>query len=1083
MPIKTFISYSHDNPAHSARVLDLAQRLLDHGVDVVLDQFETRPPSGWPRWCEEQLRPECADFVLVVCTPTYLDRVEGKVPADEGRGVYWEGSVLYSYLYDEKANRRFIPILLEGHDESSVPRPLKTTTHYRLAAFDLQDAGYRALYRELTAQPAVVKRELGTVVTLGPETSPAIQIQPAVAHREPRTDFFLPHGLSQLKTYGGGFAGRGAELAALDAAWAGGEARVFVLHAEGGAGKTRLLVKWLGSLRDAGWPDAGGVFVHSFYSQGSDERRNASSELFFQQALAYFGFPGEPPTDPARKAEELARLIRARHGLLVLDGLEPLQHPPAFNQGRLKDPAMGHLLMALAGATAAREPALCVITSRQPITELAPHQGKAIVQRPLDRLDTAAGIALLREFHVRGTEEELARAVADYHGHAYSLMLLGSYLKEATDDHHIRRRSEIPLLEEDRERGGHAGRLFRAYVNHLGEDSPEVALLRLLGFFDRAAERKLLVVLGAIHGASAQTSETRVLNRLKDLHLIAFDGPDDPIDAHPLLREWFAAALERESPEAWRAGHQRLFEHLIATTPQRPDTLEGLDPLYQAVAHGCKAGLHEKACADVYRDRILRGTGDDGFYSQRKLGAMGADLGAVANFFVDSSWRQPAPSLAPADRAWLLNEVAVLLRALGRLEEALVPMGVSMDMNVEWEEWKNAATSASNLSQLQLTLGRIERAVEDGGQAVQFADRSGDEFQRITKRTTHGDALHQAGDRGEALALFQAAEAMQEERQPEYPRLYSLQGFQYCDLLLSGMDGGAERAAWRVWLGGVWYRRVSSASEDLPSLGPGIPGGMTEVAEREAADPDNATPVIPPGIGGTQGWQKNRFHDPDGMVRAVGEGIAACDRVTARASGAQRAWREIFSNDPPVLDIALDHLTLARAGLYRGLLAGDLGLGAREPSDPPRSAALADIEAQLTAAVENLRKAGRSDYLPRGLLTRAWYRALTNDPGGARADLAEAGRIAADGPMPLFEMDILLTRARLFGGREGAGMGDGGKDGAGNNANDNQYPWGSVTEDLQAARRLMEEHGYGRRKGELADAEEILLGGVGAAGP
>ena len=42
------------------------------------------------------------------------------------------------------------------------------------------------------------------------------------------------------------------------------------------------------------------------------------------------------------------------------------------------------------------------------------------------------------------------------------------------------------------------------------------------------------------------------------------------------------------------------------------------------------------------------------------------------------------------------------------------------------------------------------------------------------------------------MARFAEAEALQAERQPEYPLLYSLQGFQYCDLLLAG----AERAAW-----------------------------------------------------------------------------------------------------------------------------------------------------------------------------------------------------------------------------------------------------------------------------------------------
>ena len=52
-------------------------------------------------------------------------------------------------------------------------------------------------------------------------------------------------------------------------------------------------------------------------------------------------------------------------------------------------------------------------------------------------------------------------------------------------------------------------------------------------------------------------------------------------------------------------------------------------------------------------------------------------------------------------------------------------------------------------------------------------------------RTTHADALHQAGDTAAALALFREAEQLQQERQPAYPRLYSLQGFRYCDLLLA----------------------------------------------------------------------------------------------------------------------------------------------------------------------------------------------------------------------------------------------------------------------------------------------------------
>ena len=38
-----------------------------------------------------------------------------------------------------------------------------------------------------------------------------------------------------------------------------------------------------------------------------------------------------------------------------------------------------------------------------------------------------------------------------------------------------------------------------------------------------------------------------------------------------------------------------------------------------------------------------------------------------------------------------------------------------------------------------------------------------------------------------------------------------------------------------------------------------------------------------------------------------------------------------------------------------------------------------------------------------------------------------------------------------------------------------KYPWQSPQHDLAEARRLIEKHGYGRRKEELEDAEAALL--------
>ncbi|HEV7784130.1 MAG TPA: hypothetical protein VGQ28_02270, partial [Thermoanaerobaculia bacterium] len=154
------------------------------------------------------------------------------------------------------------------------------------------------------------------------------------------------------------------------------------------------------------------------------------------------------------------------------------------------------------------------------------------------------------------------------------------------------------------------------------------------------------------------------------------------------------------------------------------------------------------------------------------------------------------------DQAFVLNAAAFHLRALGRLTEAVEPMQAGLEARIAQEDWKNAAISASNLSELTLTLGDVARAVAFGGQSVELADRSCDAFQRMSKRTTWADALHQSSRREESATAFCEAEAIQAERQPEYPRLYSLQGFRYCDLLLgraepaarSGLDGLASRA-------------------------------------------------------------------------------------------------------------------------------------------------------------------------------------------------------------------------------------------------------------------------------------------------
>ncbi len=751
--------------------------------------------------------------------------------------------------------------------------------------------------------------------------------------------------------------GREKEFVALDAAWADDRVKVVTLVAWGGVGKTSLVAKWAARLAERNYDEAS-YFDWSFYSQGTQETGSATGEPFVNAALRFFGGEkGEALASSAKsgweKGSKLAQFVAKRRALLILDGLEPLQYPPSSPlAGQLKDPGVEALLKGLA----ARNAGLCVVTTREKLAEqLNAFRGTSFLEWPLERLSTAAGVALLEKLQVKGSRAELEGLVDEVAGHALTLQLLGSYLWVAHGGD-VRKRGLVKFEDADRlEQGGHAFRVIAAFVRWLQprpsvleriswwfvgkreerlEGERQLSVLRLMGLFDRPADRGCLAALRrepAIEGLTeplvglspAQWELT--VTRLADRGLLA-RAPEGGLDAHPLIREFFAKRLRESQLTAWRSAHGRLFEHLRDSTETFPASLDGLQPLYQAVPHGCHAGLQQQACDEVYKGRICRG---QEYFATKKLGAIGADLGAVACFF-DSPWSRVSPSLTEATQAWLLNQAAFGLRTLSRLTEAVEPFRAALDIVNARQDWEDAAMCSSNLSELELTLGDLFAAMQDAERSVAYADRCEGVFLRMAFRTNRADALHQVGRCAEALEWFREAERLQAEERPKSPWLYSLGGFRYNDLLL----GEAERAAGRSEGGG----------------GGGVVGALLRDVEERAK-----------------------------------EALVSAER------------------NRQLLSIGLDRLTLGRVALYRAILEGG---------------DLARARAEIEQAVDGLRFAGTLDHLPKGLLTRAWLRAKEGDEAAARADLAEAEDIATRGPMPLYLADIHLYRGRLFKDRE-----------------------------------------------------------------
>jgi CHASE2 domain-containing sensor protein len=160
---RILISYSHDNPAHCDRALALADRLRADGIDAMIDQYIQTPREGWPAWCAAQI--DTADFVLMVCTETYLRRASLKEEPGAGHGVLWEGRLINQYLYDAgSVSAKFVPVLLADGSDAHVPLPVKGGTIYRVETPE----GYESLLRLLSDQPLTPMPPLGTRRSLPP---------------------------------------------------------------------------------------------------------------------------------------------------------------------------------------------------------------------------------------------------------------------------------------------------------------------------------------------------------------------------------------------------------------------------------------------------------------------------------------------------------------------------------------------------------------------------------------------------------------------------------------------------------------------------------------------------------------------------------------------------------------------------------------------------------------------------------------------------------------------------------------------------------------------------------------------------
>jgi hypothetical protein len=216
--------------------------------------------------------------------------------------------------------------------------------------------------------------------------------------------------------------------------------------------------------------------------------------------------------------------------------------------------------------------------------------------------------------------------------------------------------------------------------------------------------------------------------------------------------------------------------------------------------------------------------------------------------------------------------------------------------------------------------------------------------------------------------------------------------------------------------------------------------------------------------------QKSKIKNQKSKIENRKSLLAACTEAQRRATQTLE-WANSVPN-ASLLDVALNHLTLARAHLYHAVLEADF----------PADSALQPAATELDHALRGLRQANMLDDLPKALLTAALLDAVRGEAflPSALAHLAEAQQIAERGPMPLYLADVHLHRARILMLCEPTALAAGVSGDDSDPARPAASAVGSqdtrtfIVGELAKARQLIEKHHYGRRAEELADAEHLV---------
>lgn len=176
--INVFISYSHDNDEHKKWVRELSEKLVNNGVDVILDQWDLSLGGDLPSFMESI---SDSSRVLVVCTDNYIEKSNKNLG-----GVGYEKSILTAELLANQDTKKFIPIVRNVTSPTKTPICLSGKLYIDFSNDSQYERLFSQLLHDIYEVPLHPKPPLGKspFEKESLETSSQVKIAPIV-HNSP----------------------------------------------------------------------------------------------------------------------------------------------------------------------------------------------------------------------------------------------------------------------------------------------------------------------------------------------------------------------------------------------------------------------------------------------------------------------------------------------------------------------------------------------------------------------------------------------------------------------------------------------------------------------------------------------------------------------------------------------------------------------------------------------------------------------------------------------------------------------------------------------------------------------------------